>query len=153
MIAERTIELAVPALAPELGKSCHHCLERLAVVMLGQVGVLRVHIVGEKDSRRICIHYDPTIVSPAMVNHQLQETSRRFALNYRHQSIRFEADAVSTTTDILGDLLRSLSGVVHAHVDYEKGVASVAYDTGLAWQALIIRAMQRAGFPPRSPDI
>ena len=151
-MAERTIELAVPELAPELGESCHHCLGRLAVIMLGLAGVLRVHIIGRKNFKQICIHYDPTIVSPAMVNHRMQEASRRFALSYRHESIPFERGTLGTATDTLGDLLRALPGVVHAHVDYGEGVASVAYDTGITWQALITRAMQWAGFPPSSSE-
>ena len=56
---EKTIELEIPLLLPDVKDEQDECLNRLEASLQNQKGILRAHLEREKSPVDLCLHYDP----------------------------------------------------------------------------------------------
>jgi len=149
-MTEKTIELDIPLLLPEIEDRHDHCLENLQSTLIHHKGIYRVHIK-EGQPPRLCIHYDPNLISLAAVERIAQDTGNAFTQRYRHERIPFNTPMSADTADILNQTLEKLPGMLHASVNAAAGLAFVAYDTELLDRNTIERLMHRQGYISTSP--
>ena len=61
-MTEKT-RLEIPLLLPEVRSAADGCVARLCAMLGGREGILEVHVVGDEEPAKVCIHYDPDEVS------------------------------------------------------------------------------------------
>ncbi|WP_456416655.1 heavy metal translocating P-type ATPase [Thiolapillus sp.] len=146
---EKTIALDIPLLMPEIENEHDHCLRKLETTLIHHKGIYRAHV---KDAHppRLCIHYNPNLVSLAEVEHIAREAGGRLTRRYRHERIPFRSPLSADAADILAQALEALPGMVHASVNAAAGLAFVAYDTKQLERPAIEAAMHELGYAPVS---
>lgn len=146
-MSEKTIELDIPLLMPEIENEQDHCLKDLEATLIHHKGIYRAHV---KDSQppRLCIHYNPNLVSLAEVERVARETGNELTRRYRHERIPFRSPLSADAADILTQALEALPGMIHASVNAAAGLAFVAYDTSLLGRPEIEAAMHDLGYAP-----
>ncbi|WP_419584230.1 HAD-IC family P-type ATPase [Thiolapillus sp.] len=142
---EKTIELDVPLLLPEIEDRHDHCLENLQSTLIHHKGIYRAHIK-EGQPPRLCSHYDPNLISLAAVERIARDTGNAFTHRYRHERIPFNTPLSADAADLLNRSLEKLPGMLHASVNAAAGLAFVAYDTELLDRKTIETLMQQQGY-------
>jgi Cd2+/Zn2+-exporting ATPase len=126
---EQTIQLEFPVLLPDLPDGCDECLDQLEQMLENRRGIERVHVSHEADSARLCLHFDPDLVSLADVQRIARATGSDFSARYRHERLAITGMDVADAAPALAKALEALPGMLHASVNYAAGLAFVAYDT------------------------
>lgn len=147
-MTERTIELCMPLLMPELFDSNDACVAMVETQLQNRKGISRVHVKDDKELPFLCFHYDPNLISPAAVQQFAEQVGSDFTVRYRHQQIPFSgmdaADAATTLTGVLEDL----PGMLHANVNYAAGLVFVAYDSTILQPTTIEETIRGMGYQP-----
>ncbi len=143
---EKTIELDIPLVAPDIDDVPDGCLCHLEAAMQNQRGILRAHVKYDKEPPQLCLHYDPNLISLTAVQRIAHEAGSEFTNRYRHETIPFSGmDAADAATG-LAQSLEKLPGMLHASVNYAAGLAFVAYDTRTLQRPSIRQAIQHLGY-------
>ncbi|VAW43452.1 Lead, cadmium, zinc and mercury transporting ATPase; Copper-translocating P-type ATPase, partial [hydrothermal vent metagenome] len=143
---EKTIELDIPLLVPDINDMQDDCLPQLEAALQNQRGILRAHIKEGKESPQLCLHYDPNLISLGTVQRIAREAGSNFTNRYRHETIPFAGmDAADAATGLVQSL-EKLPGMLHANVNYAAGLLFVAYDSQILQRPLIQQAIQQLGY-------
>ncbi len=145
-MTEKTIELSLPVLVPQLGEACDQCLARLEAAFQHYKGIRHAHVEADKKPPQLCIHYDPNLVSLSAVERIATQAGSEFSTHYRHEQIPFADMDVADAALSLAEQLTRLPGMVHAQVNYAAGLAFVAYDTTQLQRPAIERLIRQQGF-------
>ncbi|MDX1664399.1 MAG: heavy metal translocating P-type ATPase [Candidatus Promineifilaceae bacterium] len=158
-MAEKTIQLDIPLVAPEVGVGDADCLQRLEATLQHHRAIHRVHLRraenGEGAKPQLCIHYDPELISLSGVRRLAQEMGSDFSARYRHEQIPFAGMDVADAAETLAGVLDALPGMLHARVNYAAGLVFVAYDSQALTRERIEAAIKAEGYrvlrqaPPR----
>ncbi len=153
MPQEKTVEIEVTLLLPEVEDEKDDCLVRLQDALRVRKGITHVHAERDEPPLRLCIHFDPTRISLEAVQHTARKVGGRFAARYRHDRIPFTGMTSADEAVMLRRRLEALPGVLHASVNYAAGLAFVAYDVRVASpddieQVLRAFGVQPVGWPP-----
>jgi len=147
-MSEKTIELEIPLLLPEIGDQQDECLSWLESTLRDRKGIKKVHLKWELFPVMLCIHYDPNLVSLASVRRMAEEAGSEFSNRYRHEQIPFtgmdSADAATT----LSQVLAQMPGMLHAQANYAAELVFVAYDSSVLQRDEIEGAMRHMGVQP-----
>ena len=146
-MSEKTLELDIPLLLPGIEDDQDNCLHNLESTLIHHKGIFRAHV---KDGQppRLCIHYDPNLISLDSVEQIARDTGNAFTRRYRHQRIPFNTQLSADNADNLKLALERLPGMLHASVNAAAGLAFVAYDTEALNRETIEKLMQQNGYLP-----
>ncbi len=150
-MTDNSIQLDLPLISPEIDDANDSCLTDLTEKLLQHKGIFRAHIK-EGQPLRLCIHYDPNMISLAEVERTAKETGAQFTQRYRHQRIPFTTPLSADAAQILQQSLESMPGMLHASINAAAGLAFVAYDSTKLDHAAIEKCMRDAGYTPTSTE-
>ena len=145
---EKTVEISLPLLLPEIQDACDHCIDRLQTRLQAQKGILQTHLHLEHDPIDLCIHYDPNLISLAAVKRIAEEAGSELRNGYRHEQIPFSGLDSADSATMIAKELENLEGMLHASVSYASGLVIVAFDTKMLSLEKIQRTMRRFGARP-----
>lgn len=148
-MSDSTIQLDLPLISPDIEDGNDQCLLDLSKKLLQHRGIFRAHIKDDS-SLRLCIHYDPNLISLAEVEQVATETGAQFSQRYRHQRIPFNTPLSADAADLLRQSLEDMPGMLHANVNAAAGLAYVAYDSTQLQQSDIESCMRKSGYTPIS---
>ncbi|MDK3159357.1 hypothetical protein QPK87_22680 [Kamptonema cortianum] len=140
----KTIEIKLDLLLPDL-ESTDECVALLTQHMSGQKGIEKAHIVQENQQATLCLHFDPNLVSLALVQRLARDLSARISSRYRHERIAFARLNTADAGLSLERVLRELKGMIHASVNYAAGLIFVGYDTSVLQRSTIDAEIQGLG--------
>jgi len=145
---EKTIEVEVTLLLPDIEDDGDECLVRLQDALRERKGIVHVH--RERDARpvRLCIHFNPNLISLEAVRRTAREVGGQLTARYRHDRIPFEGMNSADEAALLRRKLEALPGMLHANVNYAAGLAFVAYDTQTLTPQAIAGEMRAFGIQP-----
>jgi Zn2+/Cd2+-exporting ATPase len=153
MTREQTIQLDIPLLLNEVECGRGECLERLERLLADRRGIQRVHVRCDTSPAQLCLHFDPNLISLAVVVRLARAAGSRIGRRYRHEAIPFAGMDSADAADVLATALEALPGMLHAQVNYAAGLAFVAYDTERLRRSSVESAVRRMGYdvlaPPR----
>jgi Cd2+/Zn2+-exporting ATPase len=144
-VNERTVEISIPLLLPEINSAADKCVHRLEQQLENHRGVLRAHVKHESDPPCLCIHYDPDLVSLPAVKRIARSAGAELTEHYPHESIPFGGLDAADAADSLSEELNALPGMLHANANYAAGLAFVAYDREKLSREQIINTVRRLG--------
>jgi Cd2+/Zn2+-exporting ATPase len=145
---EKTIELDIPLVAPDIDDAQDDCLCHLEAALQNQRGILKAHVKYDKKPPQLCLHYDPNLISLTAVQRIAHEAGSEFTNRYRHEQIPFTGMSTADAAIGLAQSLENLPGMIHASVNYAAGLAFVAYDTEQLERTAVEQAMRQMGYKP-----
>ena len=140
----QTIQLELSVILPHLDER-DQCIQLLAQQLSHRRGLEQVHLVRENGTARLCIHYDPDLISLGQVQRLATEAGAMVTERYRHEQIPFVGLDAADGALTLEQSLNKLQGMLHAHVNYAAGLISIAYDSTLLNRARIEQAINHMG--------
>ena len=145
---ENNIEIELNLLLPEINSGDDECLIRLKDTLLSRKGITHIHLERDENKPRICIHYNPNLISLASVRRIAQKAGASLSNQYQHERIPFEGMDTADQAPILRRELERIPGMLHADVNYAAGLAFVAYDSETLSPAKIAKTMLGMGIRP-----
>lgn len=142
---EKTVEISLPLLLPEIQDACDHCIDRLQTRLQTQRGILQTHLHLDHDPIDLCIHYDPNLISFAAVKRIAEEAGSELRNGYHHEQIPFTGLDSADSATMIAKELEGMQGMLHASVSYAAGLAIVAFDTKVVSLEQIQRTMRHFG--------
>lgn len=147
---EKTVEISLPLLLPEIQDACDHCIDRLNARLQAQRGILQTHLHLDHDPVDLCIHYDPNLISLAAVKRIAEEAGSELRNGYHHEQIPFTGLDSADSATMISKELEGMDGMLHASVSYAAGFAIVAFNTKKVSLEQIQHTMRRFGAYPIS---
>lgn len=141
---ESTTQLELKLILPELD-SQDECVDILTTRLNQQRGIEKAHIVHENGEARLCLHYNPNLISLATVQRLAHDAGAEINQRYRHEQIPFRGMHSADAALKLERQLKQLKGMIHASVNYAAGVIFVAYDSEVLQRANIERTIRSMG--------
>jgi len=141
------LRLDLPLLLPDIDEG-DSCVSMLTDELSHTRGISEAHIVREDGTAKLCLHYDPNLVSLGKIKRLARDAGGRISQRYRHETIPLARIPAADAADNLTSVLEGLPGMLHANVNYAAGVAYVAYDSQQLSRAQIEDAIRRMGIQP-----
>ncbi len=138
------LRLDLPLLLPEMDAG-DACVSMLTDELSHTRGITEAHIVREDGEAKLCLHYDPDLVSLSKIQRLARAAGARITQRYRHKAIPLSPLPAADAANSLASVLNGLPGMLHAHVNYAAGVAYVAYDSEQLSRADIESAIRGMG--------
>ncbi len=145
---ERTIEVEITLLLPDVEEDGDECLVRLQDALLERKGIIHAHLERETRPLRLCIHFDPNLISLEAVRRTAQEVGGQLTARYQHARIPFEGMSRADEAPILRRALERIPGMLHADVNYAAGLAFVAYNRDVLSPERIAQVMLEMDIHP-----
>ena len=123
------VEIDLALLLPEAGGPRPARRERLVEALTRMRGVDRVHVEDEGATGRLCLHYDPAIVTLPAVERAAGRAGAEIASRYRHDQIAISGMDCSDCTLAIDHAVKRLPGVLVAVTNYPNVTLSVEYDS------------------------
>lgn len=138
------LRLEVPVLLPQ--EDCPRCLRELQEALHAHKGVTHVHFEESGPSGKLCLHYDPRLISAQQVEEEARRAGLRIKERYGHLNIPVEGLDCGDCARTLEEGTRRLPGILHASVAFLAGMLSVEYDRQLTTREAIEASVRQFGY-------
>jgi Cd2+/Zn2+-exporting ATPase len=145
-MSEKTIELEIPLLLPGVEDHNHGCLTHLETALQDQRGISRVHLEREKMPMRLCLHYDPNLLSIEKVRRMAERAGARIANRYHHMLLPIEGMDCSDCVTVIEHSLARMDGVLSANVSYVSQNVRVEFDRHTVDRPAIEKRIRSIGY-------
>lgn len=137
-------QLDLSIVLPEMD-AADQCVHILTERLSHEKGIEKAHVVVDKGSAHLCLHYDPNLISLATVQRLAKEAGAEISERYRHERIPFQRMKTADGALSVERRIRALNGMIHANVNYAAGIIFVAYDTTVLQRETIDRTLRGLG--------
>lgn len=147
---DNTIELEIPVLLPGVEDEQDQCVARLESTVRNHKGIIFAHLEPDQEPVRLCVHYDPILISIDDVRRLAKKTGAKIANRYKHILIPIEGMDCSDCALTIEHSVSRLDGVLTTSVSYTGQVISVEYDSHSTTRKTIERRIRQLGYtvPP-----
>ena len=125
---EKTIELEIPLLLPDVKDEQDECLNRLEASLQNQKGILRAHLERDKSPVDLCLHYDPNLLNIDQVRSMAEREGAGIANRYHHALVPIEGMDCSDCVTVIEHSLGRMDGVLAVNVNYAAANMRVEFD-------------------------
>jgi len=139
------LKLEIPLLLPDNG-DCNGCVQRLQETLRRHKGIDQAHVVQNGGPARLCLHYDPNLLSLAEVERQAREAGVAIQQRYRHRDLRIIGMDCADCAAKLEKGIGRLDGVLYCAVNFAAAKMTVEYDVEVLDQEAIIERIRRIGY-------
>ena len=139
------LKLEIPLLLPENG-DCADCVQRLQEALHVHKGIEEAHVDQSSDPPRLCLHYDPNLISLAEVERHARREGITIQQRYRHRELRLEGIDCADCAVKLEKGVARLDGVLHCTVDFATAKMWVEYDVETVDQTAIVERIRKLGY-------
>ncbi len=146
------LKLEIPVLLPE-SSACPDCVQRLQEALRLRKGIEEAHVDQSGDPSRLCLHYDPNLISLAELERQARQEGITIQQRYRHRDLRVEGMDCADCALKLEKGVGQLDGVFHTAVDFASAKMRVEYDVEQVEQRDIIGRVRRMGYNIDEEDV
>jgi len=139
------LKLEIPILLPENG-DCADCIERLQTALRPLEGIEEVHVDQAGGPPRLCLHYDPNLMTLEEVERYARQEGITVQQRYRHRDLAISGMDCADCAVKLEKGVGRLDGVLHTAVDFTAARMRVAYDVEQVQQDDIVDRIRRLGY-------
>ncbi len=148
-MSEKT-KIEVSLLLPR-GNGCDPCLERLQQRIQAHRGIEAVHLDREGDPPRLCVHYDPNLVSLDYVQALAVEEGAHLEWRYHHETLPVVGlDCPDCARTLEGGIGR-LVGVLWVSANFASSTLAVEYDAEQIERTAILSRVRTLGYDVQEP--
>lgn len=145
-MSEKTIEIEIPLLLPDVADEQDGCLARLETALQNQKGLQRAHLERDRQPLTLCLHYDPNILSLEDVKRLAERAGSGIANRYHHAIISIEGMDCSDCALVLEHSLGRMEGILTVNVNYAAQKVRVEFDKSKIDRARIEKRIQSLGY-------
>jgi len=139
------LKLEIPLLLPENGE-CDGCIQRLQEILRQHKGIDQAHVDQDAGLSRLCLHYDPNLISLAEVERHAREVGIAIQQRYRHRDLRIVGMDCADCAAKLEKGVSRLDGVLHCTINFAAAKMAVEYDVEALDQEAIIERIRQLGY-------
>ena len=150
----KTVKLELPILLPGTPDASDACVGRLISLLRITEGIERAHVDEADGDPRLCIHYDPEVLSLAQVRRAAQQAGGSIAARYDHLVGWVEGVRHARHARTLEAALAAEPGVLQAALD-ASGALRLEFDRDVVDRAALEARIQSHGLrlaPAARPD-
>jgi hypothetical protein len=140
------IQLDLPVLLPDVPDAKDTCVKRLTESLQGRAGIGRAHVAtsenGEPD--RLCVHYDPDVVSLPRIRQMATSLGTELTDHYGHLVWGVKGISHPRRARTIAKRLRGIDGVVEAEASAAERIR-VEFDRGATGEAEIRDVLRSMG--------
>jgi len=140
------LRLEIPLLLPHIPDEQDGCVARLQETLSARRGVSQAHVVYDDGAARLCLHYDPELVSLAEMQRAAEQAGAELMDRYRHDVLPIDDMDCADCALVIEHSLGRLAGVLSAKVNYAAGRVWVEYDTATVRRGGILRRIESLGY-------
>ena len=140
------LKLELPLLLPDVSSEKDQCIERLITQVQSRRGVQRAHVDRQDDQPRLCLHYDPNILSLANVQRLAEEAGAEIAHRFAHDTLTISGMDCADCAGSIEHILNRLPGIVAVSVSYAAERMRIEYDTEKVSRGEIIKRIRWMGY-------
>jgi Cd2+/Zn2+-exporting ATPase len=148
------------------GSECERCVDRLQEALLTHKGVTEAHIVCDPALRplsasespptgqaRLCLHYDPNLISLDEVNKAAREEGVAVERRFHHEVLAIAGMDCADCARTLEKGVGQLDGVLWASASFAAARLVVEYDAEVVARSEIVARIRELGYdvPPPAP--
>ena len=137
------VQIELPILLPDILDEKDRCIQRLVEHLRGRPGIEKVH-VKEGHPARLCIHYQPDLISLNQVRALAQQSGAGVTQRFRHRLLQVKNIRHQRHARRVEEALQKLKGVVEAAVS-ATGVIRLEWDRQQTSEAEILRVIEKSG--------
>ncbi len=137
------VKLEIPVMLPESG-GCERCIARLQEALLTYKGVMEAHVV--HDPARLCLHYDPNLISLAQVEGAVREEGISIERQFGHELLEIEGIDCADCAQTLEKGVARLDGVLWVAVNFAAARMRVEYEANRVTRADIVARIRQLGY-------
>lgn len=142
---EKTIKIALPLLLPSIKDERDQCIQMIHTWLQARKGVLQSHLETNQQPAKLCVHYDPNLISLSAVQRLAAEAGSELSDRFRHETFPIGGLETADFGFVVEKEMERLPGVLHASLNYAADLAFVAYDSQIINLPQIERALRRLG--------
>jgi len=139
------LKLEVLLLLPDNGE-CDGCVQRLQEALRRHRGIDEAHVDQDGGSVRLCLHYNPNLISLAEVERQARQEGITIQQRFRHRQLQIEGMDCADCAAKLEKGVGRLEGVFHCAVNFAAARMAVEYDVEALDQGAIVERIHRLGY-------
>jgi Cd2+/Zn2+-exporting ATPase len=140
------LKLELPLLLPDVPSEEDQCVEHLIAGMRDHRGVEDAHVDLQDDQPRLCLHYDPNVLSLADVRRLAEQAGAGITRRFAHETLPVAGMDCADCAGSIEHILQRLSGIVTVSVSYAAERMRVEYDTEQVTRAEIITRIRWMGY-------
>ena len=142
---ERELVLDVSAVLPGV-EADDGCLDRLEKALQGHRTLRRAHL--ERDARpaRLCLHYDPDILSLAEVTRLAERAGGQILGRYQHDLLAITGMDCSDCAVVIEHSVGRVDGVLAVRVNYAAQTVRIEYDARRTGRSAIEQHLRALGY-------
>jgi Cd2+/Zn2+-exporting ATPase len=144
---EQTLHIDAPLLIPGLHNPQDGCLERLNSALQNRRGIHHAHIEYEAGAPRLCLHYNPDLVSIEDVRQEAERAGTQIANRYHHEAIPVEGMDCSDCILVIEHSLGRMKGLLDVKASYTTQTVQVEYDAQQINRADLEKRLTGLGYP------
>jgi Cd2+/Zn2+-exporting ATPase len=142
---ERELALEVSAVLPGV-EADDGCLDRLEQVLRGNRALRRAHLDREVRPARLCLHYDPDILSLAEVKRLAERTGSQILGRYQHDLLTITGMDCSDCAVVIEHSVGRVDGVLAVRVNYAAQTVRIEFDARHTGRSAIERHLRTLGY-------
>ncbi len=139
------LKLEIPVLLPE-NDNCAECVQRLQEALQLHKGIETAHVDQSSVPSRLCLHYDPNLITLADVERHARQEGVTVQQRYRHRDLQIAGLDCADGALKLEKGVGRLDGVLHAAVDFTSAKMRVEYDVEQVQRTDIAERVRRLGY-------
>jgi Cd2+/Zn2+-exporting ATPase len=140
------LRLEIPLLLPHIPDEQDGCVSRLQETLSARRGVSQAHVVYDDGAARLCLHYDPELVSLSDMQRAAEQAGAELMDRYRHDMLPIDDMDCADCALVIEHSLGRLAGVLNAKANYAAGRVWVEYDTATVRRNAILRRIEGLGY-------
>lgn len=142
------LKLELDVLLPENG-DCERCVDRLESTLLTHRGVQEAHVDRAGPEPRLCLHFDPDLISMAEIEKHAVQAGAQMHDRYRHRELDVEGmDCADCATKLEQGVAR-LDGVLFVNVNFAAAKMRVEYDADVLEPEAVSKRVHKMGYAVR----
>lgn len=143
------LQLDIPVILPEVADASDACVGRLIADLAGRLGVESAHVVAEESGgqAKLCIHYDPEVLSLLRIREIAQAAGASITRRYGHALCKVSGITHQRRARTVEGRLKALPGVLEADAT-SAGLVRVEFDREQSSTPAILDALEKMGIRP-----
>jgi len=138
--------LEIPIVLPQIPDESDACVQRLTAELAGRSGIEEAHVVLATPGQpaRLCVHYDPELLSLSRIRELVQAAGARLTERYGHLLWELEGVGHQRRARTISERLREIPGILEAEAN-AAGLLRVEFDREQTSEAAIVQELTQLG--------
>ncbi|MDD5370801.1 MAG: cation-translocating P-type ATPase [Anaerolineaceae bacterium] len=150
---EKSVELEISPLLPGVGEDDEACFHRLAAALASNKKLIRAHLERENEPVKLCLHYDPELMTLADLKRTAQQAGAQIINRYHHEVVEIEGMDCSDCAMVVEHSVSRIEGVLTASVSYPGQIMRVEFDSHKTSRAAIEKRVRSLGYAVQLPGL